>query len=248
MAEGALVSATRAILDGPLIGILADAHGNGPAFDRAVAVLTGRGAESFWFLGDAVGYIPSLSVLASLRKLGSCLHCIKGNHEQMLLADHIETAGDAVYQLAVLKTIISPQDVTMIASWNLASYEQFGAQSVLFVHGSPSNPTSGYVYPDSELTVFNPRAEIVFMAHTHRPFIRHCNGVRYVNVGSCGLPRDDGRFGSAVLYNAIKGTVQIVRFDITAETEAALTVSPHVHPAVLDVFNRREPSIFGDIV
>jgi len=242
------VSAKRDMLNGSLIGILADAHGNGPAFDRAITVLKELGVESFWFLGDAVGYIPSLSVLASLRKLGSCLHCIKGNHEQMLLADHVDATLDAVYQLSALKTVITQQDVLMIASWSLTSIEQHGTRSVLCVHGCPSNSTYGYVYPDSDLRIFNPRADIVFMAHTHRPFIRDCNGVRYVNVGSCGLPRDDGRFGSAAIYDVISGAVRVVRFDITAETEAALSLSPPVHPDVLGILSRRESLIFGDIL
>jgi putative phosphoesterase len=231
-----------------MIGVLSDAHGNGPAFDRTIAVLKELGAESFRFIGDAVGYIPSLRVIDSLRELGACVRCIKGNHEQMLLSHHIDAGRDAVYQLSVLDSVISPKELSMIASWDLTSHEQLASRSVLFVHGSPSNPLNGYVYPDSDFTIFHPGAEIVFMGHSHRPFIRDCNGVRYVNVGSCGLPRDDGRFGSAAIYDLNSGLVRIVRFDITAETEAAFATSPPVHPSVREVLTRRSSLIFGDFI
>ena len=230
------------------VGILADAHGNGPAFDRAITVLKGLGAESFRFLGDAVGYIPSRSVIVSIRKLGTLIRCIRGNHEQMLFADRLDAARDAVYQISALKATIGSEDIAMVATWDLLSKEQLGFRSALLVHGSPTNPTAGYVYPDSDLSAFQPGVDIVFMGHSHHPFIRDCNGVRYVNVGSCGLPRDDGRFGSAALYDPVTGEVRVVRFDITAETEAALAENPSVHPSVRDVLARRSETIFGDFV
>jgi len=45
-----------------MIGILSDAHGNRPAFDLAISVLQGYGAKIFYFLGDAVGYLPTTDV------------------------------------------------------------------------------------------------------------------------------------------------------------------------------------------
>ena len=230
------------------VGILADAHGNGPAFNRSVSVLKELGAESFRFLGDAIGYIPSFSVLDSLRQLGSDVHCIRGNHEQMLLSDHIVESRDAVYQLTLLKAAINSEYLGLMAEWGLTLNEKLAGQSALFVHGSPEDPTAGYVYPNSDLSTFQPDADIVFMGHSHRPFIRECNGVQYVNVGSCGLPRDDGRFGSAALFNPETCEIRVVRFDITKETEAALAAFPSVHHSVRSVLARRSEKIYGDIL
>jgi hypothetical protein len=44
-----------------------------------------RASKHIYFLGDAVGYVPSAAVLDSLARLGSKVQCIRGNHEAMLL-------------------------------------------------------------------------------------------------------------------------------------------------------------------
>jgi putative phosphoesterase len=230
-----------------LIGVLSDAHGNGPAFDLAISLLESLGATSFRFLGDAVGYIPSPSVLRSLRKLGSRVRCLQGNHEQMLLSGKADATREPIYQLFGPAAGISADDLVMIAGWETSRVEVVDTRSVLLIHGSPTKPCTGYVYPDSDLSAFLPRAETVFMGHTHYPFIRHHGGVQYVNVGSCGLPRDDGRFGSAALYDSVDGQVRIVRFDITAQTAAILATTTPVHQAVADIMARRNASLFADI-
>jgi predicted phosphodiesterase len=119
---------------------------------------------------------------------------------------------------------------------------------LLFVHGSPSEPTYGYVYPDSDLSVFTTAADIVFMGHSHYPFIRKFEKTTYINVGSCGLPRDDGRYGAAALFNPNTGEIKIVRFDIRDLTVQSFAESPVVHAAVKDLFDRRQKKTpFGEL-
>jgi len=86
------------------------------------------------------------------------------------------------------------------------------------------------------------------MGHSHYLFVRSANGTTFVNVGSCGLPRDDGRFGGACLYDTVTGNVQVLRFDIIEKKEAVLAENPPDHPAVHDVLARRNESIFGEFV
>jgi putative phosphoesterase len=245
MDKGANVSGTfRQFRE--IIGVLSDAHGNGPAFDLAISLLEKLGATSFRFLGDAVGYLPSASVLDSLFRLGVRVQCIQGNHEQMLLSGVPDPQLEPTYQLFNPNSGISSVHLTMIAGWEMFRREQIAERKILFVHGSPSKPSTGYVYPDSDLSEFYPDAHVVFMGHTHYPFIRRHNGILYVNVGSCGLPRDDGRYGSAALYRPADGEVRIVRFDIAARTVAALAATP-VHPDVAGVFARRKADVFKHI-
>lgn len=227
-----------------MIGVLSDAHGNGLAFRHAIDLLRGRGARRFLFLGDAVGYLPDWSVVEALRAMvaaGDDVLCLQGNHEAMLLSGATaEPPREAVYQLAPLRQTAPAAATDVLAAWPASHREVLrDGTRVLFVHGSPADATYGYVYPDTDLAPFAPQADMVFMGHTHRPFIREHAGVRYINVGSCGLPRDDGRYGAAALLDPQGGGVEILRFDITAQTRSSPVID-RVHPAVQEVLARRE--------
>ncbi len=231
-----------------LIGLVSDAHGNNPAFDRAVSLLLAQGAERLYFLGDAIGYLPSAAVLDSLARLGDGVLCIRGNHEAMLLEGQSDPARERVYQLEALRSNLTSGQLEMITSWPASRAEVINGQKMLMVHGSPADPTYGYVYPDTDLAGFAPDADWVFMGNTHHPFIREHAGTCYVNIGSCGMPRDDGRYGSVALLDTKARTARILRFDITAESRQVLKQFPTVHSSVRDVYERRRPIVMGDIL
>ncbi|MGH9275271.1 MAG: metallophosphoesterase family protein, partial [Acidimicrobiales bacterium] len=99
-----------------------------------------------------------------------------------------------------------------------------------------------YIYPETEVAALGPdEARFVFTGQTHRPFVRRSDPTTYVNVGSCGLPRDCGHLGAACVFDAVSGEVEILRFDIRAATRAALERCGPVAPEVLAVFDRRGP-------
>jgi putative phosphoesterase len=231
-----------------LIGLVSDAHGNSLAFERAVALLLEQGAQKLYFLGDAVGYVPSVAVLDSLAQLGDKVQCIRGNHEAMLLDGRCDVAYEPVYQLEALRPKLTGAQLSMIAAWPALRYKVINGQKILLVHGSPADPTYGYVYPDSDLSGFEPAADWVFMGNTHYPFIREQAGTRYINVGSCGMPRDDGRYGSVALLDTQARSARILRFDITVESGHLLEQFPVVHPSVRDVYERRHPAFIGDLL
>jgi predicted phosphodiesterase len=231
-----------------LIGFISDAHGNSQAFDRGVSLLLAQGAERLYFLGDAIGYVPTAAVLDSLVHLGDWVQCIRGNHEAMLLEGQSDPASERVYQLEALRSSLTSRQLEMILSWPALRQEVFDGLKMLLVHGSPADPTYGYVYPDTDLAGFKPDADWVFMGNTHHPFIREHAGTYYVNIGSCGMPRDDGRYGSVALLDTKARNARILRFDITAESRQVLERFPMVHPSVRDVYERRRPAVMGDIL
>jgi putative phosphoesterase len=231
-----------------LIGLVSDAHGNSMAFEQAVALLLAQGAQRLYFLGDAIGYVPSTAVLDSLARLGNKVQCIRGNHEAMLLDGRCDIAREAVYQLDALRPKLTAVQLSMIAAWPALRYKVINGQRILLVHGSPADPTYGYVYPDSDLSGFAPDADWVFMGNTHHPFMREHAGTRYINVGSCGLPRDDGRYGSVALLDTQARSARILRFDITVESRHLLERFPAVHPSVRDIYERRHPAVTGDLL
>ncbi len=221
-------------------GIVSDAHGNLECFELALRHLKQLGARQFLFLGDAVGYLPGATVVRAI--LAGHIETIRGNHEDMLFDGAVEPRRDAIYRLAATRLAMTEAELATIASWPSHRGWQADCGPVLAVHGSPADPTNGYVYPDGDLSTFDvAEGTTVFMGHTHRPFIRSSRGVRYVNVGSCGLPRDAGGLGCAALFDDETGSVRLIRFDIRETTYAALARVGPVHESVLAIFSRPVP-------
>jgi hypothetical protein len=123
------------------VGILSDAHGIAPAFKLAVNVLAKHGATSYRFLGDAIGYVPSVEVLDSIIKMGVSVKCVVGNHEPMLTWGNIDERKDHIYQLESVKSQLTPALLSIIKSWPSSRRKVIYDYKALLVHDSPQNPT-----------------------------------------------------------------------------------------------------------
>jgi len=241
-----------------IIGLLSDAHGNVEAFERTLQVLGQLGAAKVYFLGDAVGYLPGAGVASLI--VDREIPAVLGNHEAMLLDAGPDAGPDsgrggdreAVYRLAETAAAMPERVRRAVAAWPERRELQLDCGRVLLVHGSPRDPLGGYVYPDTDLAglAADPSLQgaFVFMGNTHRPFAKRVGGVTFVNVGSCGLPRDVGHLGSCCLLDDQTGQARIVRFDIRAETAAALRRCGPVHARVLDALGRQETGVVGELV
>ncbi|MEH6611520.1 MAG: metallophosphoesterase family protein [Halioglobus sp.] len=231
-----------------MIGVLSDAHGNGPTFKLVCNYLFSIGVKDLVFLGDSVGYIPSLSVVDFLMSNQEVFSCIKGNHEEMLLTGDYPDASEDVYKMKNISAMLTSSQRNYLASWPQFLDRVYPSGKVTFIHGSPDNYLNGYVYPDSDLDGFDIDSEFIFMGHTHRPFVRKYSDKTYVNVGSSGLPRDDARYVSAALFDPNTGQVKIIRLDVTNLDLASYLGKNNVHPSVLKLLDRRADNIVGDIV
>ena len=109
-----------------------------------------------------------------------------------------------------------------------------------FFTGNPAN---------DDINVDDIEADFIFMGHTHRPFIREsATGKVFVNVGSCGMPRDRGDWGSATLFDEKSGDIRIIRFSIKEETDEMLKEITDLHPSILNFFNRNDEKSFGEFI
>jgi predicted phosphodiesterase len=67
-----------------------------------------------------------------------------------------------------------------------------GPQKFYLVHAAPTDPLFGYRPQDSELwekEIQSINADVLFVGHTHTPFIRQVGGCTIVNPGSLGQPK-----------------------------------------------------------
>lgn len=219
------------------IAIISDVHGNLRALEKVLVIIEQQQCDAIYFLGDAVGYIPQLAALQRLLDLEGLI-AIRGNHEEYLLGlQDYDIAKEPVYQLAKVRKEISDEVLQRVRNWPTLLDVTLCGKRALFVHGSPTNHTNGYVYPDSELSVTV--HDFVFLGNTHRPFIRKVETTIYINVGSVGLPRDDGRFGSFCIWNTESEVPEILRFKLDASDEI-WDSSLMVHDSVIALTNRRE--------
>jgi putative phosphoesterase len=232
-----------------MIGILSDAHGNIAAFRSAISHLRRLGVNNFYFLGDALGYIPSIEVVEELFNMGKEVRCILGNHELMVLNQLTNSNREPIYQHQSARSKLTVEQITFLKSWPTHLRGTYFGSNILFIHGGPNDYTNEYLYPDSDLSHYNVSEDFVFMGHSHYPFIKKVNATTFVNVGSCGLPRDDGRFGSCAIFNAATRAVSIYRYNIdNAATEIPKHVRNQLHSSVLQLFERRAPNLTGHVL
>jgi predicted phosphodiesterase len=232
------------------IGMLSDAHGNIEAFDLACHVLECAGAEELHFLGDAVGYFPGPAVVEALVARG--IPALRGNHEAMLLDLPSIGLRDDAYRLRSTAVQMPDALLDVVRTWPTSRSLALHSGPALLVHGSPDDPTYGYVYPDTPLDAFAERPDLagatVFMGNTHRPFVRTSGATTFVNVGSCGLPRDVGNLGACCVFDTERDEACILRYDITGATAHAIERCGAVHDAVTRALARRSEEFVGEVV
>lgn len=219
-----------------IVGMLSDAHGHVEGFQLGVDLLRRLGATRIFFLGDAVGYLPGAGVVAAIVDEG--VEPIAGNHEEMLL-DETRVVDDEVFRYDETRRALGAGGLAQVASWPSRRVLETAVGRVLLVHDSPSGGRR-YVYPNADLEAFGPLDwRMVCMGHTHRAFIRSTSSTTFVNVGSCGLPRDDGHLGAVATLDTETGEVAITRFDLRAAHRRALERVGPVHRTVRSTMDRR---------
>ncbi len=233
--------------DVPLkIGIISDIHGNYYALLKALEIFKKHHIKKYIFLGDAIGYIPSLKALDIIFQNSDKFICIKGNHEDMLLNNKVCRKKNKVYLLDMIRLRISSEEKEYINSWQDTLTIKFKDKSFLFIHGSPKDPTYGYIYPDTQLNQYDVKHDVIFMGHSHWAFERSFKTKRFINPGSCGLPRDNGQFGSLGIFdfNSLKYTP--IRYDISDSYLKLKNEHPEINESVLKLRHRRKIQISGD--
>jgi predicted phosphodiesterase len=210
--------------------LISDIHGNLEALEVVLADIGGQGINEIYCLGDIIGYGPNPRECID-RVMETCKITLLGNHDQGAMFD--PDGFNIGAERAIFWTreqLESPTD----RDNNQRRWEFLGELprshrngSYLFVHGSPRNPLSEYIFPED---IYNHRkmerlfqlvGRYCFQGHTHVPGIftesyqffapeeidleyTLGDGKLMVNVGSVGQPRDgDNRACYVVLEDGL---------------------------------------------
>ena len=196
--------------------LISDIHGNLEALEVVLEDIKAQGIEEIFCLGDIIGYGPNPRECID-RVMGNCQITLLGNHDQGAMFD--PDGFNIGAERAIFWTreqLENPSD----RSNNEKRWEFLGMlprshrqDSFLFVHGSPRNPLSEYIFPED---IYNHRKmerlfqlveKYCFQGHTHVPGV-FTEGYQFyapeeidneytlgegkvmINVGSVGQPRD----------------------------------------------------------
>lgn len=212
--------------------LISDIHANLPALEAVLADIAAHaGADAVYHLGDLVGYAPwPDETVARLRAEG--IPGVAGNYDSTVATgyDHCGCRYDDPVQEALAhqsyawtRRLVSEPTRALLAAlpFRIDLAPRGGHQTgprLILVHGAPTLNTLYWTADRDDafcrrmlaLAGARPGDTIAF-GHTHLPWQREVDGVRLVNAGSVGRPKDgDPRAGYAVVELG-EGTVVELR-------------------------------------
>ncbi len=209
------------------VAVITDIHGNLPALRAALRRIDELGIERVYCGGDLVGYGPHPDEVCALVQERE-IPTIYGNYDYAIARD-LEDCGCAY---------ITPHDRELgqeSVMWTLEHtgrrWKDFmrelpcdlrfdvGETSVHLVHGSPRK-VNEYLFEDKPASLYerlaaSEEADVLVFGHTHKPWDHAYGGVRFVNCGSVGKPKDGDPRGAFAVLDATSG-----RFEVTIERVA----------------------------
>lgn len=194
------------------VAVITDIHGNLPALEAALSRIEELGIDAVHCGGDLVGYGPwpnEVCELISERGIPT----IYGNYDHAIARDdedcgcayrdpHDRELGERSIAWTLEHTDQRAKDFMRGLPFDLRF--EIGGRRVRLVHGSPRK-VNEYLFEDKPARTFGRIAagadcDVLVFGHTHQPWIRDHGGVRFVNCGSVGKPKDgDPRGAFAVL-------------------------------------------------
>lgn len=217
------------------VAVITDIHGNLPALQAALARIDELGIETIYCGGDLVGYGPHPNeVCALIEDRG--IPTIYGNYDYAIGRDlddcgcaYITPHDRELGQLSVIWTLANTDQRSKDFMKGLPFDLHFGVgeHHVHLVHGSPRK-VNEYLFEDKPASLYerlagNEDDDVLVFGHTHKPWVHDFGGVRFVNCGSVGKPKDGDPRGAFAILTAGAGTVEVTieRVEYDADAVAA---------------------------
>ena len=217
--------------------ILSDIHGNVEALEAVLEDVEKRGIQEIYSLGDLIGYGPEPTKCIKLARTFEVN--LLGNHEHAILFE-----AEGFSQRAKEAAEWTRKEIERASSSGEDLFEFLGSLSkrhlkddMLYVHGSPRDPTQEYVFPTDVKrsqkleSIFARFDKVCFAGHTHyagaitdkKEFLAPpdlCNiyvideEKVIINVGSVGQPRDGNPKAGYVTFDGDTVVFHRVKYDV----------------------------------
>lgn len=214
--------------------IVSDIHGNTDAFKTVIE--NASRWDSVLVLGDLVDYGPEPHIVIDMVKELKPDVIVAGNHDYAVAYNTDCRCTPEIQKLSeytrrnISMKFLSKEQIDWLKTLPLRIERMVVGKKMFIVHGSPRNPLYGYLKPSLSKeefllqltpTVFavkpSPiKTDIVLVGHTHIPIAIEIEGIRVLNPGSCGQPRDGDPRASYAIYDTENSvfTIYRVKYDI----------------------------------
>lgn len=198
------------------LALLGDIHSNLPALR---AVLKDIGHAEIFCLGDIVGYNPfPRETIDLLRKMN--VSGVRGNHDQAAIDRRASflnpTASEA---LIWTNDQLKEEDRLFLEGFPM----RYVNGLLRAYHGSSRDPLYEYMYPwlpEETFRSLSVGVEMLFLGHTHVPYVKMLKDKLIVNPGSVGQPRDGDPKASYSIVDKDSGKAEIRRVEYDIDTVA----------------------------
>jgi putative phosphoesterase len=214
------------------VAVITDIHANLPALEAVLARIDELGVERIYCGGDLVGYGPHPNEVCALIQERD-IPTIYGNYDYAIARDlddcgcaYITQHDRELGQQSVAWTL----EHTDVASKSFMRELPFDLRftvaetPVHLVHGS-SRKVNEYLFEDKPDSLYQRLAaaesdRALVFGHTHKPWVRDFAGVRFVNCGSVGKPKDGDPRGAFAVLAPAEGTVEVTIERVAYDAEA----------------------------
>jgi putative phosphoesterase len=172
------------------IAVISDIHAN---FD-ALSALPG-GYDELWVLGDLVNYGPQPAEVVDYISQRATL-VVRGNHDHCIAYDEDPRCTPRFRAMATATRkftgqVLSDSQKQFLHDLPLRADVERGNTHFCLLHSAPSNPLYGHYGENSDrwpAEAESITADVLFVGHTHRPFLRRIGDRTVCNPGSLGQP------------------------------------------------------------
>ncbi len=221
------------------IAVFSDIHGNYLnllSFFKSVDQL---GVHQYICLGDLCNYYPdNLKVIEFIRSKN--ITCLLGNHDELYVSDNNLSKEKKITYNFDENLQLNNDCIKYFKSLPLSHEIKVNNKLLFFCHASPYDLINTYVYPDTDLDIYNEVPyDYVFIGHTHRQFIKKHNQKIFCNVGSIGMPRDNGSLMSFAVIDTADLSIKLYRklIDVNA---IKLNYMHNTPKEVIELLDRKE--------
>ena len=244
------------------IAIVSDIHSNLEAYEKVLEHIAAKGIDEILCFGDVVGYGPDPIKCIDLTR-DKCRFIVMGNHDEAMLQGPIRFSPSAEGAIdwtreTMKKTLFNQDD--MQPRWDFLENLPLrqSEDEFLYVHGSPRNPTTEYIFqaeaaygPSQKWEeIFAAFKQAVFVGHTHMPCVIEEDLKTYrplkttetytlgkkkaiINVGSVGQPRDGDNRACYITFDGKVATFHRVPYDFN-RTKEKIEAVPELDDRLLE--------------